>query len=49
MNHARPPRTRRRAAGERNTDRQDTDEVKELKRRLAELEKLVSRLVPDKS
>jgi len=31
------------------TDRQDTDEVKELKRRLAELEKLVSRLVPDKS
>lgn len=31
------------------TDRQDTDEVKELKKRLAELEKLVSRLVPDKS
>ena len=29
--------------------RQDTDEVKELKRRLAELEKLVSRLVPGKS
>jgi polyhydroxyalkanoate synthesis repressor PhaR len=31
------------------TDRQDSDEVKELKRRLAELEKLVSRLVPGKS
>jgi polyhydroxyalkanoate synthesis repressor PhaR len=31
------------------TDRRDTDEVKELKRRLAELEKLVSKLVPDKS
>ncbi len=30
-------------------DRHDTDEVKEMKRRLAELEKLVSRLVPDKS
>ncbi len=28
--------------------RPDTDEVKELKRRLAELEKLVSRLVPKK-
>jgi polyhydroxyalkanoate synthesis repressor PhaR len=31
------------------TDTQDTNEVKELKRRLAELEKLVSRLVPRKS
>jgi polyhydroxyalkanoate synthesis repressor PhaR len=30
-------------------DKQDTDEVKELKKRLVELEKLVSRLVPDKS
>jgi polyhydroxyalkanoate synthesis repressor PhaR len=30
-------------------DKQDTNEVKELKKRLAELEKLVSRLVPDKS
>jgi hypothetical protein len=29
--------------------KQDTDEVKELKKRLVELEKLVSRLVPDKS
>ncbi len=31
------------------TGRQDTDEVRELKKRLAELEKLVSRLVPGKS
>lgn len=30
-------------------DRQETDEVKELKRRLAELEKLVSRLVDNKT
>lgn len=31
------------------TDRQDTDEVKGLKERLAELERLVARLVPNKS
>lgn len=33
----------------RKTDRQDTAEVRELKRRLAELEKLVSGLVPGRS
>src|SRR3954462_3451887 len=37
------------AGRRKKTDRQDTDEVKELKRRLAELEKLVSKLVPGKS
>jgi polyhydroxyalkanoate synthesis repressor PhaR len=35
--------------GRKKTDRQDTDEVKDLKRRIAELERLVSGLVPDKS
>jgi len=38
-----PPTTQKREA-----DRPDTDEVKELKKRLAELERLVSRLVPEK-
>lgn len=40
---AKPGSRRKKAGGP------DTDEVKALKRRLAELEKLVSRLVPDKS
>jgi polyhydroxyalkanoate synthesis repressor PhaR len=40
---------RKKNGGQKKNGRQDTDEVKELKKRLAELEKLVSRLVPNKS